>query len=94
MIVVLGRNRSLLDRSRRGSRLDILLTSRSMLDRSRSMVDRSRSMVDRSRGMVDRSRSRLYVSLVSSRFSYCHNLSLGSRSSMKSRSGGCCGSNT
>jgi len=82
MIVVLGRNRSLLDRSRRGSRLDILLTSRSSVDRSRRVVDR--------RG----SRSRLYVSLVSSRFSYCHNLSLGSRSSMKSRSGGCCGSNT
>ena len=95
MIIVLGgsrslldSSRSLLDRSRRGSRLDILLRSRSKVHRSRSMVYRSRSMVHR-RG----SRSRLYVSL-SSRFSYRHNLPLGSRGSLKSRSSGCCGSNT
>ena len=82
MIIVLGGSRSLLDRSRRGSRLDILLRSRSMVDRSRSMMDR--------RG----SRSRLNIPLVSSRFSYRHNLPLGSRGSLKSRSSGCCGSNT
>ena len=96
MIIVLGGSRSLLDRSRRGSRLDILLRSRSKVHRSRSMVYRSRSMVHRSRSMMDRrgSRSRLNIPLVSSRFSYRHNLPLGSRGSLKSRSSGCCGSNT
>jgi len=76
--VVLGRS-SLLDRSR--SRLVILLGSRSRL------------------GVLLGSRSCLVVvkhSWLSSRtlLSYCHNLPLGSRGSLYSRSSGSCGSST
>jgi len=76
--VVLGRS-SLLDRSR--SRLVMLLGSRSRL------------------GVLLGSRSCLVVvehGWLSSRtlFSYCHDLPLGSRSSLYSRSSGSCGSST